>query len=61
MGPQSQLFPMSHIIAKMTMPYIVFVPDRGVDRPGIGIYTPINIKVALNYTPTIQKSYLGAT
>jgi hypothetical protein len=52
---------MSDIIAKLTMPYIVFMQNRGVDCPGIGIYSPISFKLDPNYPKELLESKVRAT
>ena len=52
---------MSDIIAKLTMSYIVFMQNRGVNRPGIGIYSPIIFKIDPNYAKEQLKSKVRAT
>ena len=43
------------------MPYIVFMPNRGVDCPGIGIYSPISFKLDPNYEKEQLESKVRAT
>jgi hypothetical protein len=52
---------MSDIIAKLTMPYIVFMQNRGVDCSGIGIYSPISFQIDPIYAKEQLESKVRAT
>jgi hypothetical protein len=52
---------MSDIIAKLTMPYIVFMQNRGVERPGIDIYSPNSFQIDRNYAKEQLESKVRAT